>query len=154
MLIISFLFLFGWLLFSFLYTSALRSFRKERISESHSLQPFLSIFRSRSRESQYDICVGFSNETKHFFFFIIRKAQSHTLTSMMGTTSALRRSNEQQFSFYWSLYTLLSYSYQQQDSLKRMKWTEKKEVDHLESAPRNSLSLLFYTNTGLSILEE
>lgn len=33
-----------------------------------------------------------------FFFFIIRKAQSHTLTSMMGTTSALRRSNEQQFS--------------------------------------------------------
>ncbi|KAK7375932.1 hypothetical protein VNO78_35247 [Psophocarpus tetragonolobus] len=26
------------------------------------------------------------------------KAQSHTLTSMMGTTSALRRSNEQQFS--------------------------------------------------------
>jgi len=77
---------------------ALRSFRKERISESHSLQPFLSIFRSRARESQYDICVGFSNETKHFFVFIIRKAQSHTLTSMMGTTSALRRSNEQQFS--------------------------------------------------------
>ena len=28
------------------------------------------------------------------------------------------------------------------------------EVDHLESAPRNSLSLLFYTNTGLSILDE
>ncbi|KAK7298961.1 hypothetical protein VNO77_46284 [Canavalia gladiata] len=26
------------------------------------------------------------------------KAQSHTLTSMMGTTSALRRSNEQEFS--------------------------------------------------------
>ena len=24
-----------------------------------------SIFRSRVRESQYDICVGFSNETKH-----------------------------------------------------------------------------------------
>ena len=42
--------------------------------------------------------VGFSNETKHFLVFIIRKAQSHTLTSMMGTTSALRRSNEQQFS--------------------------------------------------------
>ena len=60
-------------------------------------QPFLSIFRSRARESQYDICVGFSNETKHFFVFFIRKAQSHTLTSMMETTSALRRSNEQQF---------------------------------------------------------
>ena len=77
--------------------AAFRSFRKERIVESHSLQPFLSIFRSRARESQYDICVGFSNETKHFFVFFIRKAQSHTLTSMMETTSALRRSNEQQF---------------------------------------------------------
>ena len=49
--------------------AAFRSFRKERIVESHSLQPFLSIFRSRARESQYDICVGFSNETKHFFVF-------------------------------------------------------------------------------------
>jgi len=48
--------------------AALRSFRKERISESHSLQPFLSILRSRARESQYEICVGFSNETKYFFF--------------------------------------------------------------------------------------
>ena len=47
--------------------AALRSFGKERISESHPLQPFLSIFRSRARESKYDICVGFSNETKHFF---------------------------------------------------------------------------------------
>lgn len=45
-----------------------------------------------------NMSVGFSNETKHFLVFIIRKAQSHTLTSMMGTTSALRRSNEQQFS--------------------------------------------------------
>lgn len=60
--------------------------------------PFLSILRSWARERKYDICVGFSNETQHFFFFLIRKAQSHTLTSMMGTTSALRRSNEQQFS--------------------------------------------------------
>lgn len=50
------------------------------------------------RESQYDICVDFFNETLHFFVFIIRKAQSQTLTSMMGTTPALRRSNEQKFS--------------------------------------------------------
>ena len=40
----------------------------------------------------------FPTKLSTFFFFIIRKAQSHTLTSMMGTTSALRRSNEQQFS--------------------------------------------------------
>jgi hypothetical protein len=78
--------------------AALRSFRKERIEESKSLKPFLSILRSRARKSQYDICLGFSNERLHFFVFIIRKAQSHTLTSMMGTTSALRRSDEQEFS--------------------------------------------------------
>jgi hypothetical protein len=51
-----------------------------------------------TRESQYDIGVGLTNEMKHFLVFLIRKAQSHTLTEMVGTTSALRRSNEQQFS--------------------------------------------------------
>lgn len=64
---------------------AFRSFLKERIEES-----------SSPREKKDQICVDFSNETKYFFVFIIQKA--HTLTSMMGTTSALRRSNEQQFS--------------------------------------------------------
>ncbi|TYI43148.1 hypothetical protein ES332_A01G148900v1 [Gossypium tomentosum] len=81
--------------------AAFRSFRKERIVESHSLQPFLSIFRSRARESQYDIYVGFSNKIKHIFVFFIQKAQSHTLTSMMETTSALRHSNKQQFPPYY-----------------------------------------------------
>lgn len=44
--------------------------------------------------------VGLTNEMKHFFLFIIRKALTidMPLTSMVGTTSALRRSNEQQFS--------------------------------------------------------
>lgn len=51
-----------------------------------------------TRESQYDIGVGSTNETKNLLVFIIRKAQSQTLTSMVGTTSALRRSNEEQFS--------------------------------------------------------
>lgn len=42
----------------------------------------------------------FFQRKKALFFFLkrIRKAQSHTLTSMMGTTSALRRSNELQSS--------------------------------------------------------
>lgn len=40
------------------------------------LQPFLSILKSRARESQYDICLGFSNETKHFFSFSF--GESHT----------------------------------------------------------------------------
>lgn len=75
--------------------AALRSFRKERISESLSNLFYLSLEVGREK---VNMSVGFSNETKHFFVFIIRKAQSHTLTSMMGTTSALRRSNEQQFS--------------------------------------------------------
>lgn len=72
--------------------AALRSFGKEE--NFRNLQPFLSIFRSRARESQYDIYVGFSNQTKDFFFSF-EKAQSHTLTSMMGTP---RRSNEKKFS--------------------------------------------------------
>ena len=66
---------------------AFRSFLKEIIEES-----------SSPREKKDQICVDFSNKTKGFFVFIIRRAGSHTLTSMMGTTSALRRSNEQQFS--------------------------------------------------------
>lgn len=59
------------------------------------------------REKVNMMCVAFSNETKHFFVFIIRRAQSHTLTSMMGTTSALRRSNEQQFSALPLLYLFI-----------------------------------------------
>lgn len=73
--------------------AAFRSFRKERIVESPSVQPFLSIFSCRSRDNQYDIWFF----QRHFFVFFILQAQSHTLTSMMETTSALRRSNEQQF---------------------------------------------------------
>lgn len=71
-----------------------RDFQKVTLSNLF----YLSLEVGRDKVNMIFICVGFSNETKHFFFFIIRKAQSHTLTSMMGTTSALRRSNEQQFS--------------------------------------------------------
>ena len=47
----------------------LRSFRKERILESHSLQPFLSILRSRARESQYDVRWFFQRNKALFFSF-------------------------------------------------------------------------------------
>ena len=70
-----------------------RDFQKVTLSNLF----YLSLEVGRDKVNKINmifICVGFSNETKHFFFFIIRKAQSHTLTSMMGTTSALRRSNE------------------------------------------------------------
>lgn len=63
--------------------------------QNDSLQTDRQACRSSKEELEN---VGFSNETKYFFVFLIRRAQSHTLTSMMGTTSALRRSNEQQFS--------------------------------------------------------
>lgn len=54
-----------------------------------------------TRESQYDIGVDSTNETKHFFVFFIRnpiskRAHTQTLTSM---ASALRREHEQEFSY-------------------------------------------------------
>lgn len=54
-----------------------------------------------TRESQYDIGVG--STKKNFFVFLIRnpiskRAHTQTLTSMVGTTSALRREHEQEFS--------------------------------------------------------
>lgn len=57
-----------------------------------------------TRESQYDIGVDSTNETKNFFVFFIRnpiskRAHTQTLTSMVGTTSALRREHEQEFSY-------------------------------------------------------
>jgi hypothetical protein len=60
-----------------------------------------------TRESQYDIGVGSTNETKKFFIGlyhamrnplrISKRAHTQTLTSMVGTTSALRREHEQSF---------------------------------------------------------
>ena len=46
----------------------------------------------------------FPTKLKDFFVFII---QSHTLTSMMGTTSALRRSNEQKFSALLTIFRIV-----------------------------------------------
>ena len=53
--------------------AALRSFGKERISESHSLQPFLSI-----RREKVNMIFALVFPTKlSTFFFIIRKALFH-----------------------------------------------------------------------------
>lgn len=76
-----------------------RSFRKERIEffkvTLHNLF-YLSLEVGREKVNMIFALV-FTTKLSTLLFFFIREAQSHTLTSMMETTSALRRSNEQEF---------------------------------------------------------
>lgn len=72
--------------------------RREFSEKGKSLSETLSYW---TRESQYDIGVG--STKKNFLVFLIRnpiskRAHTQTLTSMVGTTSALRREHEQEFS--------------------------------------------------------